>query len=174
MKRALHRFTLLTQLMSTLMVALLAGCGAGTPEPEPPPSVATRCSQDFTWLDLVRKSGNLIGNGANGEWTWTCPIRQLQTATLTVCVSHQDTSELQIVMTRPDGSSKTLPALTGWTSVNTCPPTAGQGWQLDMAPADLSLDNYSGRWTVRMVDLYPNNTSSGIFHGWAMELQGLR
>ena len=170
MKRAGYRFTL----PSLLAVALLAGCGAGTPEPEAPPSVATSCSQDFTWLDLVRKSGNLIGSGVEGEWTWSCPIRQLQTARLTVCVSHQDITELQIVLTRPDGTRKTLPALASWNTDTTCPPTAGQGWRLDIAPADLSLNDYSGRWNVRIADLYPNNTSNGIFHGWAMTLQGLR
>lgn len=154
---------------------VLAGCG-GSPEPETPapPSVATQCKLDFTWLDMARKSGNLIGTGAQAEWTPNCAIRELQSAALTLCVTHLDQSELVISLIRPDGVTKDLPALSSWTSVNTCPPTAGEGWRLDLPLSDLALADYSGRWTVRIVDRFPANNSSGIFHGWTFDLQGLR
>ena len=155
---------------------MLAGCG-GSPEPETPapPSVATTCKLDFTWLDMARKSGNLIGaSGAQADWTPNCTIRALQSAALTLCVTHMDKSELLISLIRPDGVTKDLPALNSWTPVTTCPPTAGEGWRLDLPLSDLALADYSGRWTVRIVDRFPANTSNGIFHGWAFDLQGLR
>ena len=158
-----------------LAASLLAGCGGTSPEEEPAPSVTSSCEQPFTWLDRVRMSGNRIGTGAQADWTLDCPIRSLQSARLTVCLTHADPGELQIRLTRPDGQSISLPALAAWTAPGgTCPLGAGTAWTTPLAPADLALTNYSGRWAVRIVDLFPANTSEGIFHGWSFALQGLR
>ena len=156
-----------------LIVTLLAGCGGASPEAEPAPSVASTCEQPFTWLDRVLSGGNRIGAQTQAEWNPSCPIRELQSARLTLCLTHQDITELNISLQRPDGVVKALPALADWSGTGSCPAGAGKAWTLDMAAQELRLQSYSGPWTVRVEDTMPNN-SEGIFYGWSFVLEGLR
>jgi hypothetical protein len=160
--------------VALLAVALLVACGGSSPVEDPAPSIASSCEQPFTWLDRVRSSGNRIGTGAQGEWTLNCPIRQLQSASLTVCVTHDDTRELQTTLRRPDGTVLSLPALAGWNTAGACPPGAGTAWTTSVPVPDPQLGDYAGPWTVRIVDQLPANNSNGIFYGWSFRLQGLR
>ena len=162
------------RLTALLIGTLLAGCGGASPEAEPAPSKPTTCPQPFTWLDRVLSGGNRIGALTQAEWNPSCPIRELQSARLTLCLTHQDISELNISLKRPDGVVNTLPALTAWVEAGNCPPGAGKAWTLDMAAQELSLQSYSGPWTVRVEDRLPANNSNGIFYGWSFVLEGLR
>ena len=165
----------LTVLLTVLLIGtLLGGCGGSSPEAEPAPSVASTCEQPFTWLDTVRMSGNRIGSQTQAEWNPSCPIRELQSASLTLCLTHQDLGEVGITLKRPDGVVKTLPALGDWSGTGSCPPGAGKAWSLAIAAQDLRLQSYSGPWTVRVEDRLPANNSEGIFYGWSFVLKGLR
>lgn len=156
-----------------LSAGLLSGCGGGSSSTETPAaSTPTTCDQPYTWLDRALKSGNFIGTGAQGEWAMNCNIRTLESASLTVCVTHTDTTELQLALTRPDNVELSLPALASWARTGTCP--SGQPWTYAIPLADLALTDFSGRWVVRVTDKYPNNTSDGIFNGWSFSLKGLR
>jgi len=157
-----------------MVTSLLAGCGGGTTASNEPPvaSIPTTCEQPYTWLDRVRMSGNRIGTSAQGEWAMSCNIRTLQSASLTVCVTHTDTTELQLALTRPDNTELSLPALASWARTGTCP--SGQAWTYAIPVTDLPLTDFSGNWIIRIVDKFPNNTSDGIFNGWSFSLKGLR
>ena len=169
----MKRTALMLTLCSLSAASLLSGCGGGSSSTETPAaSTPTSCEQPYTWLDRVRMSGNRIGTGAQGEWVMSCNIRTLQTASLTVCVTHADTTELQLALARPDNVDLALPALAGWTSTGNCP--SGQPWTYAIPLTDLPLTDFSGRWVIRITDKYPNNTSDGIFNGWSFSLKGLR
>ena len=169
----MKRTRLLLTLCGLGAASLMTGCGGGSTGSETPAaSTPTTCEQPYTWLDRVRMSGNRIGTGAQGEWSMSCNIRTLESASLTVCVTHTDTTELQLALTRPDNVELTLPGLSNWARTGTCP--SGQAWTYAIAPADLPLSDFSGRWVVRITDKYPNNTSDGIFNGWSFSLKGLR
>jgi hypothetical protein len=156
-----------------LVLAALSGCGgASGGSTAAAATIPTRCDQPFTWLDEVRKSGNRIGASVQGEWVLSCEIRTLQSASLSVCLTHPDTAELQVSLVRPDNAELALPALSAWSQTGSCP--SGSPWTTTIALANLPLQDFSGRWIVRVTDRFPNNTSAGIFHGWSFSLQGLR
>jgi hypothetical protein len=156
-----------------LALAALSGCGGSNADNSPPAAtIPTRCEQPYTWLDDVRKSGNRIGVSAQGEWVLSCAIRSLQTASMTVCLSHPDTTELQLSLVRPDNTELVMPTLATWSRTGTC--LSGSPFTTAIAPASLPLQDFSGRWIVRVTDRFPNNTNEGIFHGWSFSLQGLR
>ena len=156
-----------------LALGIVSGCGGSASETvQPAATIPTRCDQPFTWLDEVRKSGNRIGTSVQGEWILSCGIRTLESASLTVCITHPDTTELQLSLVRPDNSELTLPSLSSWSQTGTC--MSGSPWTTSIAPTSLPLQDFSGRWIVRVTDRFPNNTSEGIFHGWSFSLQGLR
>lgn len=149
---------------------LLAACGGSSSQPG---GAAAWCE-----LPLAYANGSSGGNRIEPLAQTVprqfnpCPIRQVQSLTVGLCLGHQQISELSAQLVYPNGSTQSL-NLPGASSAGACL-VGGQLWQTTLSTGHLqSLQNLEGHWSLRVSD--DNQVSStpvGALVGWSMRAQG--
>jgi hypothetical protein len=150
----------------------LTGCGGGgSPDVTPQATQTRSCALTWAWSNPTGMSGN--GLQPTADVTWDNQICGIQTATeasMTVCITHPAPSELSLQLIRPDQNSINLPSLASAQNSGTCPD--GTPWTYQLNAASLPVSQFTGRWTLRVSDLFPANNQSGFLIGWSFILKG--
>jgi subtilisin-like proprotein convertase family protein len=148
----------------------IAGCGGGTPtiQTDQPP---LSCSLNWAWSNPSGQNGNEVNPSADVSWdNQTCAIQTATQASMTVCITHSDLTELSLQLTRPDQVSLSLPAIANAPNTGTCRDGSPYTYQLDAA--SLASRPLNGLWSLRVTDTSPNNNRSGYLIGWSLAIQG--
>lgn len=148
----------------------IAGCGGGTPTTQTDQPILT-CSLNWAWSNPVGQSGNSISPSADVTWdNQSCAIQTATQATLTVCITHPDLTELSLQLTRPDQINMSLPAIANASTSGTC--RNGSPYTYQLTAASLPTRQLNGLWTLGVTDTLPNNNQSGHLIGWSLNIQG--
>lgn len=101
-----------------------------------------------------------------------CPMRQVQTLTVGLCLDHQQVSELTAQLVLPHGTTPSLTPL--GPSTGACLIT-GQLYQTTLHAGSLqSLRSLEGLWSVKVQDQNQvTTTPTGSLVGWSLRAEGL-
>jgi hypothetical protein len=160
----------------------LASCGGGGNSP-PVASISTTCTLNLS----IYADGNANGSGytiqQGGAPTPAvprqldgCTITTLESARLSMCIRHDDPSELNAQLIAPVSSpllTHLTPNLTPSTEDKSfCDFNHGAVYAMDIPISALaSLTSLNARWNASVTDTVQNN-KAGIFVSWSLLLSG--
>ncbi len=155
---------------------ILASCGGSA---SMPPLTEAICEQPWSWakgsgLGAQSFSAESIAQKAEVIWSLqNCKIQKLNSLQLTVCIRHNEPSELNLKLYR--GSESTplaLPKLDQTSQSGTCEQgSQGTPWTYTIANPTFNTNNTSQQWRLVIED-EQNNQNTGFFDGWSFTLKG--
>ncbi len=164
---------ILNFLGATLAALLLAACGGTSTPPGP---VQGLCELPLKYADGI-SSGYAIGTSPTlsvPRQFNTCAISQVQSASLGLCISHTQISELTAQLILPDNTRLALD-LQNAPSSGTCLLT---GQLLTMTLPNAALQKISGlrgNWQISVTDTNAvAPTPVGHLVGWSLSVGGLQ
>ena len=158
-----------------LMTAfLLSACGGAS---EPTATTPESCA-----INLLYANGIQNGTGFLITSTLTesvprkfnpCPIQNVNSAHLNLCLSHPQISELTAQLRMPDNNTITLTLPT-----NQSGPACLTNGTLFSIPLPANLlphpNSGNGNWTVGVTDTNTISNQRGHLVGWSMQVEGLK
>jgi len=156
----------------------LAGCGGGSATGTQTSEVT--CQQPWSWAKGSGQGSQSFSSQSimqSAEVIWSmqnCNIAQLKSIQLTVCISHPETSELNLKLFRgTELTPLTLPKLDQTPQSGLC----GQGalgipWTYTITNPNFNMTNTSQQWRLMIEDEVMNQTT-GFFDGWSFNLRGI-
>ena len=165
--------------LMTLTVFLAACGGGGSDGDGPAPTIPVSCDSGNLWAAQPSPNGTRIPDNSSAgiTVTWdnqTCSIQSLTSATLDVCLDHDQPTELLWTVVRPSiGSALNLSAPNNWNSTGTsCDSGQGKLQRIDLLQAVQSVGTAQGSWALRVSDA--RSGTEGTLIQWRVNLQGLR
>lgn len=164
--------TRLAMLAACLLGGLLAGCGGGASETAA--SSPTQCEFGLRYANGI-SSGIALNPEARtvARQFTSCSLKQIQSATLGICLQHPDISELDAQLIQPDGTPLAIDLQSATRTGSAC---LDSGTLLNTAlPAAtlVRLVNPQGQWSLVVTDLKPGY-GSGSLVGWSLDIRGLQ
>jgi hypothetical protein len=152
---------------------VLAGCGGGGSASSSASSVIS-CELRPAYADGGTSGIEFltVAQAVNRQFN-PCDIRQVQSLTVSVCIAHQQITELSTQLVFPNGTTQNLSIQS---VSNTCPSLiGGQLYQATLTSNSLqSLQSLTGNWSVKVTDNNPVTTTIGTLVGWSLRAEGLR
>lgn len=104
-----------------------------------------------------------------------CALTQIQSASVSLCIDHQQSTELSAQLLLPNSTTQTLNLQAAQTAGGTCLLT---GKLLTLALPSTALQSISslqGNWTVSLTDTNQASTTPvGYLVGWSLKMDGTR
>lgn len=152
---------------------LLSGCGGGST----PATQSLSCELPLKYADGAY-SGYSIGplpTKAVPRQFSACAIRQIQSASVSLCIDHQQIGELSAQMILPGNTVQSLSLPSAQANANGCL-LSGKLYTVTLPASALQgLSASQGEWAVSVSDTNQvSATPVGYLVGWSLRLDGLR
>lgn len=156
----------------TCLLALI-GCGGGSTSSGPLSSceLPLKYADGFTGGYTIGATQTLTVPRQFGS----CTLNTVQSASLSLCISHQQINELTAQLILPNNTVVPLNLSSAQTNGSTCLLT-GKLFNFNLpASAFQSLPNIKGNWTVGITDTNQVSTTPvGYMVGWSFRVDGLQ
>lgn len=151
----------------------LAGCGGGST----PATQSASCELPLKYADGAN-GGYRIGAASTlavPRQFNACTLTQIQAASVSLCIDHQQISELSAQLVLPNNTTQTLNLQSAQTPGGTCLLT-GKLFTMTLSSAALqSIGGLQGDWTVSLTDTNQVSTTPvGYLVGWSLKMDGAR
>lgn len=166
------------QIRFGLLCAALAGSlfllGCGGSDPARPAGSATQCALPLKHADGVNGgySINAVAQAVPRQFN-PCPIEQILTASVSLCIDHRQTGELSAQLLLPNQTTLDLDLQSA--NQGAACLISGRLFTLSLPVSRLqAFSGLRGDWTVRVRDNdMVSTTPMGYLVGWSMQAEGL-
>lgn len=155
----------------------LLGCGGGSPSS----SNITQSTCGFGQPDLINlrlkypnnlTSGEAINPSAtsNLQPISQCPVTQLSSVNVYVCLRDVSLNELSVNLLRPDNNQIQLTLVPTSITAPLCNTNSGSLFSSSVLPSSINLIN--GNWGMSITDRDTSQNNNGYFVAWSLQLTG--